>query len=58
MDEHFKGHAQGRLVCVLIHGSPLIEILPCAHKKDVQRIVALYRAVVRFAMMFAALERP
>ena len=37
--DHFKGHGQERLVCEVIHGSPLIEILRYAHEKDAALIM-------------------
>ena len=37
--EHFKGHGRERLVCEVIRGSPLIEILRYAHEKDIDLIM-------------------
>ena len=37
--EHFKGHGQERLVCEVIGGSPLIEILRYAHEKNIDLIM-------------------
>ncbi|UCE59797.1 MAG: universal stress protein [Phycisphaerales bacterium] len=37
--EHFNGHGQEHLLCELIHGSPLIEILRYAHEKNVDLIM-------------------
>lgn len=37
--EHFDGHGQEHLLCEVIRGSPLIEILRYAHEKDVDLIM-------------------
>ena len=37
--EHFNGHGQEQLLCEVIRGSPLIEILRYAHEKDVDLIM-------------------
>ena len=37
--EHFNGHGQEHLLCEVIRGSPLIEILRYAHEKDVDLIM-------------------
>jgi len=37
--EHFNGHGQEHLLCEVIRGSPLIEVLRYAHEKDVDLII-------------------
>jgi nucleotide-binding universal stress UspA family protein len=37
--EHFNGHGQEHLLCEVIRGSPLIEILRYAHEKDIDLIM-------------------
>lgn len=37
--EHFNGHGQEQLLCEVIRGSPLIEVLRYAHEKDVDLIM-------------------
>ena len=56
--EHFKGHGQERLVCEVIRGSPLIEILRYAHEKDVDLIMMGRRCGRRPAPRDHGLTRP
>ena len=37
--ENFKGHGEEKLVCAVLCGSPLIEVLRFAHEKDIDLII-------------------
>ncbi len=37
--EHFKGHGAEKLVCEVLRGAPLMEVLRFAHEKDVDLII-------------------